>query len=101
MPRGVPGSRSPHGTLTRYTQGCRCDECRAASREYARKKYGHRPREEYIVEHGAAAYKTRGCRCDVCRAHSAEVKRRYRESHPEYNAAQARRRRERHQEAKR
>lgn len=39
--RGSPpwnrGRRSPHGTRTRYHQGCRCGDCRAANTADARK----------------------------------------------------------------
>ena len=28
-----------HGTLTAYTQGCRCDDCRRANRDYYRDWY--------------------------------------------------------------
>lgn len=32
----MPHVRSPHGTLARYTAGCRCEPCREAGREYRR-----------------------------------------------------------------
>ena len=31
-------NRARHGR-SRYQSGCRCDECRAANNEYARKRY--------------------------------------------------------------
>lgn len=30
---------SPHGTNSRYSQGCRCDDCRAAHNAYAKARY--------------------------------------------------------------
>lgn len=38
--RGIAKGRGParHGTVSNYGNGCRCDECRAAKTDYARKR---------------------------------------------------------------
>lgn len=36
MARPIVGSNAPHGTRSRYSYGCRCDECRAANTAYRR-----------------------------------------------------------------
>lgn len=33
-----PADRWPHGVRSRYTSGCRCDECRRANREYQKSR---------------------------------------------------------------
>lgn len=43
-------TRSPHGTHTRYTRGCKCDECRIAHRLYERQKKRERSREAQGIE---------------------------------------------------
>lgn len=76
MPRGVPGSRAPHGTVTRYYgHGCRCDLCREVQRAYYLAHYGaDRQRwADYNAArepaHGTESrYSHRKCRCDECRA---------------------------------
>lgn len=69
---------SQHGTMNRYAQGCRCDECKEV-----RRIEGSRIRQEqyaYTAEHGgpppgiphsASTYQNWGCRCQVCREASA------------------------------
>lgn len=47
MPRGKPGTKAPHGTLTRYiAHGCRCDKCRAANTERSHKRRLTNPERE-------------------------------------------------------
>lgn len=90
----VPQIGSPHGSLTTYVRGCRCDECRAASTVYMRDYRARRiAAGERIVRgtfrqgrrqirrvtdplprHGTVArYVLRAgpCRCDECRAANA------------------------------
>jgi hypothetical protein len=83
-----------HGSLSRYSYGCRCDDCRAAKSAYAREWY-RKAREELRLasvpsagipakrRHGLRATYNRGCRCDKCRAadsaYTAERKKRRRE----------------------
>lgn len=68
-----------HGTVTGYKYGCRCERCRAASRE-ARNKGAARERERRKgvladmaadprhPSHGTyAGYRDYGCRCEKCR----------------------------------
>jgi hypothetical protein len=65
-----------HGSLSRYSYGCRCDDCRAAKSAYAR-EWSRRAREELASvpsvgpvsrPHGLRSTYNRGCRCDRCRA---------------------------------
>lgn len=77
MPRGVPGSRAPHGQLVRYTRhGCRCEACKRAMREWSQRKYGHKPRYPLPPAiHGTeSTYNNRGCRCDSCRQASSTAR---------------------------
>ena len=55
--------RAPHGGAgTRYEQGCRCDEGRAAHAARKKRLIGRTP-----PTHGASGYNNFGCRCEVCR----------------------------------
>ena len=74
-----------HGTMRGYrTQGCRCEACRAANREYQR---GARARAALTwailpesQQHGTDnAYTNYGCRCGPCRAAATAQRRRTRE----------------------
>lgn len=76
-----------HGTYSMYTNGkCRCDECREAAREYARKsrekkrlesgEAKRKPGPQRKEEHSYSGYVSRGCRCDICK----EAARAYRQS---------------------
>lgn len=47
---------SEHGTRTRYVRGCRCDDCRQANREYARRRDRHLRRVAYGIEERAERY---------------------------------------------
>lgn len=47
---------SEHGTRTHYVKGCRCDDCRTANREYARRRDRHLRRVAYGIEQPTARY---------------------------------------------
>ncbi|MCC6156101.1 MAG: hypothetical protein IT367_20215 [Candidatus Hydrogenedentes bacterium] len=49
--------RGEHGRVTQYQQGCRCDACKAASREYYGNKYKENPEyREKVLARGRAYY---------------------------------------------
>jgi hypothetical protein len=88
MPRGVPGSKGPHGTVNRYTShGCRCRLCKDAIRDYEREKFGHRPREvvdaERAAQHGTESKYRAGCRCESCRRAATQARRERRRANRE------------------
>ncbi len=67
-----------HGAHRRYLNGCRCGECREASRLYQaawRAKKRSDPSSADRAGHGkATTYRAYGCRCGACRAaNSADV----------------------------
>lgn len=67
----VRKSKSPavHGTLSKYTQGCRCIPCRDSATTYARnKRLTNRTQPiPSNVRHGTKyAYSAYGCRCRPC-----------------------------------
>lgn len=68
-----------HGTLYGYLKrGCRCEECRAAKRESARRqRKSSSVRASYgrDVPHGDPLCYTRGCRCDECKSGHAAAER--------------------------
>lgn len=74
-----PGRRKTeaHGTTNRYTQGCRCEECRRAKTQHDHA--GRRARAASgRIPHGTAnGYQNWLCRCDACKAAHAESKRAY------------------------
>jgi hypothetical protein len=72
----------PHGTLTGYaTRKCRCDECKAAAREYGRKKRESGPNPGKPIPHGTqSGYSYHKCRCDDCSAVRRECSRKQREA---------------------
>jgi len=46
--RNPTGTKSLHGTRTRYQHGCRCEECYAASKKYHREFKARTPDPEYV-----------------------------------------------------
>ena len=56
---------APHG-YGGYTNGCRCEVCREAKREYERAIRARR-RESGEISHGKRVGYDSGCRCDDCR----------------------------------
>lgn len=58
----------PHGTRNGYNyHKCRCEPCRTAAGEYARKRAADR--DPGSIPHGTPnGYKHYGCRCDKCKA---------------------------------
>jgi hypothetical protein len=44
------GPQAPHGTLTRWLEGCDCDGCREAQNEAARARFRRRAQERLPVE---------------------------------------------------
>ena len=63
MPKIPPA----HGTDSRYTKGCRCDECRSAHAE-ARRNLRARYRVEGFPSHGTYGSYSNGCHCAECTA---------------------------------
>lgn len=61
----------PHGVITGYSRGCRCDACKVANAEYQR-AYRKRRRQQVQdgveMEHGTTVGYGFGCRCLPCRA---------------------------------
>ena len=86
-----------HGTRYGYAQGCRCEKCKAANREYFRKSraggndFGHSEAEKrYRAKrlksleenpndrmHGSHFGYSLGCRCDECIAAETEYQHQY------------------------
>ena len=59
---------SDHGTWSRWSAGCRCDDCGEAAHVY-RRGYLKRTRAAGgLGEHGTRYRYVTGCRCDDCRA---------------------------------
>lgn len=58
------------GTLTAYTNGCHCEDCRAAmalyQKERRKKKYSRKLPEPW-AKHGSSRLYQLGCRCDECK----------------------------------
>jgi hypothetical protein len=62
----------------RYSQGCRCETCKAAKAEYIRtrrataaglRRQAAAAGQVYVaagITHGASGYRDASCRCDVC-----------------------------------
>jgi len=80
LPRGVPGSKAPHGTWTRYVyHGCRCLRCKAHATAYMREQNGAMERGAWLASieppHGSEGrYVHWGCRCDDCKRASREAR---------------------------
>jgi hypothetical protein len=64
-----------HGTYSRYTNGCRCDQCRAAKAAYMKARrteaLATAQRNPFQVARGIKhgtwhGYDEHGCRCDPC-----------------------------------
>jgi hypothetical protein len=78
-PEGSDTGKKPgipkHGTVSGYSRGCRCDDCRTAKRAYSqeqrRKRRAAVEAGEANFEHGYVGYTDWGCRCDVCKAAKA------------------------------
>lgn len=67
-------ARVPHGTQHKYKKhGCRCDECRAWSRQnraaIRAKRRGQAPAHVHGTVNG---YQNYGCRCEPCTAVNSE-----------------------------
>lgn len=57
-----------HGTVSGYSyHKCRCDQCRAASTEYRRKRRQRGINADSPITHGTLTGYDLGCRCDPCR----------------------------------
>lgn len=92
-----PEWKAPHSTMTRFTGGCRCDQCREAHRRWQMERrtavaagasscpdcsfrssaYGvarHRGRVHGFV-HGTPSSYAKGCRCDQCKVSRAKFAR--------------------------
>lgn len=70
--RGRPPVDRGHGHPTTYRKGCRCDDCRDATRARRAAQAAQRAADPAAADragHGrAGTYKHYGCRCDDCRA---------------------------------
>ena len=69
---------TPHGTRSTYNHsGCRCDPCKAATRDYKRQQRTiHRNLEPPANTHGTAStYSNWGCRCDQCKQAMSDANR--------------------------
>jgi hypothetical protein len=44
------GPKAPHGTLSRWLEGCNCDECRQAQNDTARARFRRRAQARLPVE---------------------------------------------------
>jgi len=68
--RGRPRGEYGHGHPSKYAQGCRCTECRAANAERQRVQQRRRvgdPEAADRAGHGnASTYQNYGCRCRPC-----------------------------------
>ena len=66
----VPRPKPEHGTRSRYSNdGCRCEPCRQAEREYQEARRGPLKPRRTPPQHGTAScYSNLGCRCAPCRA---------------------------------
>lgn len=77
----------PHGLAKSWVEGCRCDICAEAVREY-RRGYLERTRREAQmglrqIPHGTKnGYTTYACRCDACTRASTEAMRAIRSRRP-------------------
>lgn len=81
-------SSSPCGTVQRYSKGCRCDECRAASRERKRRYRSEHAEKARIAsqEYDRANRERQAARKKADRLANPE---KYRQRLAEYNATEA------------
>lgn len=59
------------GSMTKYRNGCRCEDCRKANAAHARKeraRWRERGQLPASGAHNVSTYRNYGCRCDVCKA---------------------------------
>jgi hypothetical protein len=105
----MEGEKNRHGTRNMYNQGCRCQECKAATAAYAR---GRRKAKKVLadatpemVEHGKySTYTNWRCRCELCCAANLEYHHARRDKRPltrwdSASAEKARRRARKREEA--
>lgn len=71
--------RSPCGTYSSYSRGCRCAECRAANRDYCARTIKNMQARGLSADdprHGTNnGYQSWGCRCEACKVAHAESSR--------------------------
>ena len=72
-----------HGTAGTYTNGCRCDECTKAKRNYNllwRHRTGRSKltRAERAAKHGTTGKYKAGCRCEPCKVAARDALRKWR-----------------------
>ena len=88
-------ARNEHGTYSRYNQGCPCELCKEAKREYGRRyRAANAARIKACIEAGeplpsniphgtAGGYTNFACRCEDCTTAAREADRKYRANNPE------------------
>jgi hypothetical protein len=74
--KGQAPARNTHGTVSSYRY-CRCELCKEAKREWARRHYGSQPKRD-PPDHGEYRMYRSGCRCSLCRSANSERIRSYR-----------------------
>lgn len=58
----------PHGTVTMYRSGCRCDPCKITEAARQRQERENRLRRKEEAPHGTeSGYVNWGCRCEPCK----------------------------------
>lgn len=89
-----PPPRSPHGSESRYSRGCRCGECTTAASKSVLTRRQKRARERQFIDgrmvhpaatHGTlSGYRHYSCRCTECTAAQAASSAEFRASQKEY-----------------